>query len=80
MQRLSGLESGDRVAVKQKLDAREVIKKRLVAKDSGQEVEKVTVETNMTQDLTRLLRGETCNQQMTNWIEVSYSLGSFTGL
>lgn len=70
----------DRVAVKQKLDAREVIKKRPVAKDSGQEVEKVTVETNMTQDLTRLLRGETCNQQMTNWIEVTYSLGSFTGL
>lgn len=70
----------DHVAVRHKLDAREVIKKRLIAKDSEKEMEKVTVENNMTKDLTRLLGGETSNQQLTNWIEVSYSLNIFTGI
>lgn len=70
----------DRLAVKHKLDSREAIKKRLGAKDSEKEMEKVTVENNMTKDLTRLLRGETSNQQLTNWIQVSCFLSILTGL
>lgn len=62
----------DCVAVKHKWDAREVIKRRLDAKDSKKEMEKPTVENNVTKDLTRLLRGETSNQQLTDWIKVSY--------
>lgn len=61
----------DRSGVKPKGDAREVIKKRLLAKDSKAEMEKVTVENTRTKDLARLLQGETSNQQLSNWIQVS---------
>lgn len=56
----------DRLAGQQKLDAREAMERRLVPT----EMEKVTVENNITSDLTRLLRGETSNQQLAGWIEV----------
>lgn len=76
-------DQSDHVAVKHKLDAREVINKRLIAKESEKEMEKVTLENKMTKELTRLLRRETSNRQLTTWIEVSYSVslrGCKTGL
>lgn len=58
------------MGVKHKPDALKEIKKRVIAKVSEKELE---VEDNMTKDLARLLHGETSNQQLINWIEVSYS-------